>query len=213
MSLRSNGRVAAVLVLAGLAVFWVGVLVVAAENPGYRHGRDYVSTLASHGAAYGWLGVLAIASAAVAMFPAALLVGRLSRPAAYAIALAGAGFLVVAFTRLECSRGPAGCGLGGRFAVSGGTEVTHWAATTVSSVLLIVGILLTGVALLRTGRTVAGASSLVAAAVIAGAFLVMGGDSPGGVQRLGIVVATGWLAGVALAALVGRESPQLPSSG
>ena len=196
-------RIAATLVLAGLAVFWCAFLVAAAVNPGYSHGRDYVSTLASRGAEYGWLGVLAIAAAACAMLSAALLVRPLSRAAAIAVALAGAGFLVVAFTRLECSKGAAGCGLGGRFAISGATEVTHWTATTVSTVLVIAGVALTGVALIGARRTRAGIASLAAAAVTAGAFLVMGGQSPGGAQRLGILVATGWLATVAVDALVG----------
>ena len=56
------------------------------------------------------------------------------------VALAGVGFVVAAFTRLECPNGAAGCGLGGRFEVSGSTEIGHWTATTVSSVLLIAGI-------------------------------------------------------------------------
>jgi hypothetical protein len=198
-------RLAAALVLLGLALFWGGVVVAAAVNPGYSHGRDYVSTLASRGAEAGWLGVLAIAAAALAMFPAALLVGSLSRAAGLAIAFAGVGFLAVAFIRLECSRGAAGCGLGGRFAISGASEIGHWTAATVGTVLLIAGIALTGVALVRLERTVAGIASLVAGAATAGAFLAMGGRSPGDVQRLGIAVATGWLAALAIATLVGRE--------
>lgn len=213
MTSRIKPRVAAALVLVGLGVFWSGVLVVAAANTGYEHRRDYVSTLASHGAVHGWLGAFAIAAAGGAMLSAALLVRPLSRLAAAAVALAGVGFLVVAFTRLECANGPAGCGLGGRFAVSGGTEVTHWAATTIATVLLIAGVALTGLALLRARRIVAGVSSLAAAVVTAGAFLAMGGESPGGVQRLGILVATGWLAAVAIVALVGRESAHTPSGG
>ena len=212
VSLRQT-RAAALFVFAGLAVFWIGILVVAAANEGYEQGRDYVSTLASRGAVDGWLGVVAIASAAVAMFPAALLVARISRAAAASVALAGLGFLVVAFTRLECSNGPAGCGLGGRFAVSGGTEVSHWTATTVGTVSLITGMALTGIALLRDGRSTAGTISLAAAAVTVGAFLAMGGDSPGGVQRVGIAVATGWLAALASYVLRGRESPRSPSGG
>jgi hypothetical membrane protein len=201
------------LVIVGVATFWLGVLVVAAANDGYEHRRDYVSTLASHGSVHGWLGVLAISAAALAMLPAALLLRRTSGAAAIAVALAGVGFLVVAFTRLECSNGPAGCGLGGRFAVSGGTEVTHWAATTVATVLLIAGMALTGLSLVRSGRTPAGIGSLAAAAVTAAAFLAMGGDSPGATQRAGILVATGWLVAVALAALGGRESRRTPSGG
>lgn len=195
--------------LGGLAVFWSAMLVAAAVNPAYAHRRDYVSTLAAHGAEHAWLGVVAIAAAAGAMLAAGVLVRPLSRAAAIAIALAGVGFLVVAFTRLDCPNGAAGCGLGGRFAISGSTEITHWTATTVSTVLLITGIVVTGAALLRLRRTLTGLATLAAAAATAGAFLAMGGQSPGEVQRVGILVATGWLAAVAIATLAGsaRTAP------
>lgn len=204
--MREAGRWAAPVVLVCLAAFWTALVVAAALEPGYAHRRDYVSTLASRGAEHGWLGVAAIASAGLAIGYSALVVRRWSRLAAVALALAGAGFVVVAFTRLECSNGAAGCGLGGRFAISGSTEVTHWTATTVSTVLVIAAIALTGVALWRGGQRLAGGLTLAAAAVTTGSFLVMGGQSPGGVQRLGIVVATGWLAVVAVVALGSRSS-------
>ena len=203
MRLVGRRRLAAVLVLGGLATFWVAILVAAHVNPGYAHRRDYVSTLAARGAEHGWLGVAAVAAAAGAIALAGLLVQPLSRPAAMSITLAGVGFLVVAFTRLDCGNGAAGCGLGGRFAVSGTKEVTHWSATTLSTVLLIGGVAGTGLALVRLGRRLAGVATLVAAAVTAGAFLAMGGESPGGVQRIGILVATGWLAALAIATLAG----------
>lgn len=199
---RSVGLgIAATLVLVGLAFFWGVVLLAAAVNPGYSHGRDYISTLAAHGAAHGWLGVLAIVAASGAMLAAAVLVRPLSRLAGISIALAGVGFIVVAFSRLDCPSGAAGCGLGGRFAISGATEVTHWTATTVSTVLLIAGIAFTGLALVRHGRTLAGVASWAAAAGTTAAFLAMGGRSPGDVQRLGVLLATGWLAVVAIATL------------
>lgn len=193
---------AAVLVLAGLALFWSAFLVAAAVNPAYSHRRDYVSTIAAHGAEHGWLGVLAIAAAGAAMIPAGVLVRPFSRTAAAAIALAGVGFIVASFTRLDCPNGAAGCGLGGRFAISGSKEVTHWTATTAASTLLIAGIALTGLALLRVRRTLPGVLTFAAAAVTAGAFLATGGQTPGEEQRLGIVVATAWLAALALAVLV-----------
>lgn len=113
------------------------MLAAAAVNPSYSHRRDYVSTLAAHGAEHAWLGIVAVVAAAAAMIPASVLVRPLSRVAAAVIALAGVGFLVVAFTRLDCPNGAAGCGLGGRFEISGSTEIAHWTATTVSTVLLI----------------------------------------------------------------------------
>jgi Protein of unknown function (DUF998) len=192
----------ALAVVAGVAVFWGAILVAAAAEPGYSNRRDYVSVLAARGAQEAGLAILAIVAAAGAMVFAALLLRRYSKVAALLVALAGGGFVVAAFTRLECPNGAAGCGLGGRFEVSGSTEVGHWTATTVASVLLIAGIALTGVALVRRGRRLAGFASVAAAAAAAGAFLATGGDNPGVVQRIGILVATGWLAAFALATLV-----------
>lgn len=206
-----GGRIAAGLVLIGIGCFSAGILVAAAAEPGYRHRRDYVSTLASRGAEHGDLAVFAILAVAAAMLVASLLVRELSRAAALAIALAGAGFVVAALTRLECANGAAGCGLGGRFEISGGTEIGHWTATTISSILLIAGIALTGWALLRRGRRWWGVASLAAAAVTSGAFLATGGQNPGAIQRVGIVVGTGWLAAIAVLSLArgrrGRVGP------
>jgi hypothetical membrane protein len=204
---RRTAAIVALLALGGLALFWSATLVAAAANPAYSHRRDYVSTLAAHGAEYGWLGVTAIAAAGAAMLAAGVLIQPLSRVAASAIVLAGVGFIVVSFTRLDCPNGAAGCGLGGRFAISGSTEVTHWTAATLSTILFLVGIALTGLTLLRRRRTLPGLLTLAAGAVTTGAFLATGGQTPGEEQRVGIVVATGWLAAVALAVLVGARSP------
>jgi hypothetical protein len=203
---RAIAAMVALLVLAGLALFWSAMLVAAAVNPAYSHRRDYVSTLAAQGAEHGWLGVMAIAAAGGAMLPAGVLLRPLSRAAASAIVLSGIGFLVVSFTRLDCPNGAARCGLGGRFAISGSTEITHWTAATLASTLLIAGIALTGLALLRIRRTLPGLLTLAAGAVTAGAFLATGGQTPGEEQRIGIVVATGWLAAAALSVLVRAQS-------
>jgi hypothetical protein len=196
---RNSAAVVAVLVLGGIVCFWGAFLVAAALEPGYTHRRDYVSTLAARGAEHAALAMFAIVAAAAAMLFASLLARHVSRLAGAAIALAGAGFVVAAFTRLECPDGAAGCGLGGRFEISGSTEIGHWTATTVATILLIAGIGLTGIALIRRGHAIAGAASLAAAAVTAGAFLATGGENPGVMQRVGIVVGTGWLAALALA--------------
>jgi hypothetical protein len=191
----------AILALAGVVCFWVAIVVAAALEPGYEQRRDYVSTLAAHGAAHAGLAIFGIVAVAAAMVLTALLVRQVSRIAALAIALAGVGFVVVAFTRLECAKGAAACGLGGRFEISGSAEIGHWTATTVSTVLVIAGIALTGLALIRDGRRGAGGVTLAAALVTAGAFLATGGDMPGIRERIGIAVATGWLAAVAIATL------------
>jgi hypothetical membrane protein len=193
-------------VLGCLAVFWGLVLLVGAANSGYSQTRDYVSTLAARGSDYGWLGVLAICAAALAMIATAALLRALSRLAAALTGIAGIGFLVVAVTRLSCPQGPAGCGLGGRFEVSGFSEITHSAATTFSAVLLVAAMAWSGLELQRRGRTRAGLASLGAAAATAAAFLATGGSSPGWIERLGILVATGWMAALAVAALRPRPA-------
>jgi len=188
-------------VLGCLAVFWCLVLLLGAANPGYSQTRDYLSTLAARGADHGWLGVLAICAAALALVATATLLLVLSRIAALLTGIAGVGFVVVALTRLSCPNGPAGCGLGGRFDVSGFREITHSAATTVSAVLLVAAMAWSGIELHRCGRTRAGAASLGAAAATAVAFLATGGSSPGWIERLGVLVATCWMAAVAVASL------------
>ena len=180
------------LVLAGVAGFWCAILVAAALEPGYRQRRDYVSVLAAHGAEHPWLAILGLVAAAGAMLFASLLLWRVSRVAGLALALASAGFVAVAFTRLDCPNGAAACGLGGRFEISGSTEIGHWTATT-------------GLALVRRHRTAAGVATIAAAVVTTGAFLATGGDTPGIRERLGIAVATGWLATVAVVALLGAR--------
>lgn len=201
-----RARPVALFVLAGLALFWGAMLAAAALNPGYSHRRDYVSALAARGAEHGWLGVLAIAAVGGAIFAAGALIRPISRAAGYAIGLAGIGFLIVSVTRLDCSNGAARCGLGGRFAISGSTEITHWTAATVASTLLIAGFALTGITLLRSRHTVPGLITLATAAATAGSFLATGGQTPGEEQRVGVVVATSWLATVALATLRRRGS-------
>ena len=99
-------------VLGCLAAFWGLVLLVGVANPGYSQTRDYVSTLAARGADFGWLGVLAICAAAAAMLGTALLLRPVSVVAALLAGLAGVGFVVVAFTRLDCSEARLGAASG-----------------------------------------------------------------------------------------------------
>jgi Protein of unknown function (DUF998) len=65
-------------VLGCLAVFWCLVLLVGAANSGYSQTCDYVSTLAARGADYGWLGMVAICAAALALVATATLLWALS---------------------------------------------------------------------------------------------------------------------------------------
>jgi hypothetical protein len=150
--------------------------------------------------------VVAICAAAVAIIATALVLRPISNSAAVLAALAGVGFVVVAFSRLDCPKGPARCGLGGRFEVSGAAEITHSAATAVSAFLLVAAMAVSGIALVRAGRKHLGRSSIAAAIVTAVAFLATGGSSPGWIERSGILVATAWMAVFALGAPTRRAA-------
>lgn len=189
------------LVLAGLGVFWVALVLAGAASPGYSQRRDYVSSLAAHGVEDAWLGMLAIVAVGVAGVAAAVLLWRVTRAGALALACAGIGFVVVALVRIDCPNGAARCGLGGRFDVHGAPAITHWTVAVVSSVLVLVGAGLVAYALWREGRRAAGVVSAVAAAMTLVALVGTGGQSPGIVQRVWIAVMTLWLIGAALLAL------------
>jgi Protein of unknown function (DUF998) len=160
-----------------------------------------VSSLAAHGVEDAWLGMLAIVAVGVAGLGAAVLLWRLTRAGALALAWAGSGFVVVALVRIDCPNGAARCGLGGRFDVHGAPAITHWTAAVVSTVLVLVGVTFVAYALFRKGRRAAGVASAVAAAATLGALLGTGGQSPGVVQRAWIAVMTIWLVGAAAVAL------------
>jgi hypothetical protein len=148
-----------------------------------------------------WLGMLAIAAVGVAGLGAAVLLWRLTRAGALALACAGVGFVVVALVRIDCPNGAARCGLGGRFDVHGAPAITHWTAAVVSTVLVLVGATLVAYALFRRGRRAAGVISAVAAAATLVALVGTGGQSPGVVQRSWIAVMTIWLVGAAAVAI------------
>ena len=188
-------------VLAGLLVFWVALLLAGAASPGYSQRRDYVSSLAAHGVEDAWLGMLAIVAVGVAGLGAAVLLWRVTRAGALALAGAGIGFVVVALVRINCPNGAARCGLGGRFDVHGAPAITHWTAAVVSTVLVLVGASLVAYALWRRQRRAASVTSAVAAAMTLVALLGTGGQSPGVVQRVWIAVMTVWLVGAAVLAL------------
>lgn len=194
------------LVLVGLGVFWAALLLAGAASPGYSQRRDYVSSLAAHGVEDAWLGMLAIVAVGVAGVAAAVLLWRVTRAGALALACAGIGFVVVALVRIDCPNGAARCGLGGRFDVHGAPAITHWTAAVVSTVLVLVGAALVAYALWRRRRRAASVVSAVAAAMTLVALVGTGGQSPGVVQRVWIAVMTLWLVGAALLALTRRAA-------
>jgi len=177
----------------GLAAFWAAVLVAAHVNPGYSGRRDYVSSLAAHGAEHPWLGMLAIAALGAAGVGAAILVRPLTRVGAVAFLVAGFAYVVAGIARIDCPDGAAHCGLGGRFDVHGNQAITHWTAAVLANVLVLAGLLLVAERLARRGRGVAAGATLVAALATLVALVATGGQTPGEVQRGWIVVMTVWL--------------------
>ena len=147
-----------------------------------------------------WLGMLAIAAIGVAGLGAAALVRPLTRAGA---SRSRARAWASSSSRSSESIARAGrhAALGGRFDLHGAPAITHWAAAVASTVFVLVGVALAALALFRSGRRAAGVASAVAAAATLGVLLATGGQSPGVVQRVWIVVMTVWLAGVATVAL------------
>ncbi len=112
--LRSSRRFS--LIVASLAVTWGFVLLAAAQQPGYDHLRDSISSLAARGAHLPWIGAMAIAAGGSATVAASLVLRRVSQPAALALGVAGVALLVVALAPIGCPDGAAGCQMypGGR---------------------------------------------------------------------------------------------------
>lgn len=209
MSVRPRSLAASALVLVGLATFWTALFVAANVNPGYSERRDYISSLAAHGAAHAWLGMLAIAALGAAGVGIALLVRPLTRWGAAAFLVAGLAYVVAGIVRINCPDGAARCGLGGRFDVHGGQTITHWTAAVIANVLVLVGLVLVGERLARRGRRVAAGATFVAAGVTLVALVATGGQTPGEVQRAWILVMTAWL----VAAVTWATEPRRPGGG
>jgi hypothetical membrane protein len=202
-------RRAAVSVLVLVALFWVAVVIAASVNTGYSHSRDYVSSLASVGADHAWLGVLALAAVGAAVALTFFLVRPVSRVAAVAVALAGAGFVFGAFARIRCAEGAAFCGVGDRQSadIENTRGYLHEGAVIGSSLLLVVAMTALGVALLRQGRRTGGIASLIAALATVVTLALVSGDTPGAEQRIWIAVMTLWVITVALSALMRADNP------
>ncbi len=202
-------RRAAAGVLVLVALFWVAVVIAASVNTGYSHSRDYVSALASVGADHAWLGVLAIAAVGSAIALTFFLVRPVSRVAAVAVALAGAGYVLGAFARIRCAEGAAFCGVGDRQStdLENTRGYLHEGAVIGSSLLLVVAMTALGVALLRQGRRTGGIASLIAAVATVVTLALVSGDTPGAEQRIWIAVMTLWVIGVAITALLRTDNP------
>jgi hypothetical protein len=112
--LDAESRRYAALSVAGVTLFWLGVLIGGSLAPGYRQSRDYISALASRGSAVAPIGIAAIASQGLGFLFGGLFVLRRwrSRAAGLPMVLAGLSVVVVAAFRIGCPDGAAGCGFG-----------------------------------------------------------------------------------------------------
>ena len=100
---------------AGVAGFWVAAALGGRVEPGYDAGQDYLSALASVGAAGPQVGLAMFACGAGALAAASAVVRRLEPTAVLGrrMLIAAAGFVAVGgLARVRCVDGAAGCNAG-----------------------------------------------------------------------------------------------------
>ena len=125
MARSPTARTAGTLALAGVALFWVGILLGGLLAPDYSPREDYISALASRGSSVAAIGIAAIAALGLAHVAAGVAAEAEWRAHALALflVLAGVAGVVVASARMSCASGAAGCGI--TF-----TSGKDWMATT-----------------------------------------------------------------------------------
>ncbi len=138
---------------------------------------------------------------------------RFDSSEAVSVAVAGVGYVVVAFARLRCADGAAYCGVGDRRSddLENAGGYVHEGAVLIATLLLVIAMTAIGIALLRAGRRSGGIASLAAAGATGVTFLLVRGDSPGGMQRIWVGVMTIWAAGAAVWTLSRDRNVHLPS--
>jgi hypothetical protein len=214
---RRRPSAVALLALAGVAVFWPATVAGGTLQPGYRIGRDVLSTLASYGARSPWIGIGAIA--VLAAGHAALAAGIASvlrfRLAAALVAGSAAAGLLVALFRIHCPAGAARCG--GDVGLGGGEPLTdrvHGSAVAAYAVFVALAMLAVAVGSLRSpdrgGRRLAAASGALG---VASAWLASGlldAPQPGMHQRAWLAVNSLWSLVMAAAILARRPRARPP---
>lgn len=211
---RVAGAPAVAAVLTGLLLGAFAALVVlaATRTPGYSHRRDFVSALASDGAAAAGVGMAAITAYALAHATAAFVLRRGGglRVAPVLLGLCAASGVVTALARITCPAGAAGCGTDGRPVPDGLSDRVHGAAVASYAVLVVLAMLAVvpaAASSLRARRgpgarpagRARGAAALLALAspVLAVAstasVLRLGGADTGAWQRAWLAANAGWL--------------------
>jgi hypothetical protein len=216
-SFRNEGAwpVRAVIACIGLEIFAVASVVAGALDPGYDPRREGISALAattSPSAAVMIGGFLALAvgtiSAGLALW-SRLSRGTAGRIAAGLVLLAGAGMVVVALARQDCSELIGACAAAERAGTLSGHHVLHQLVSLAVFAALIAALFVLPRGLRRNQpwarcavpTRLAGLAALVAlVALLSGS----SGDLGGLVQRAFIVLVFGWP--VLLAALPGRTT-------
>ena len=110
-----RARPARVGVAVAVAGFWLAALTAGAVEPGYDPGRDYLSALASVGAAAPAPGLLMFGCGAAALAAAGVVVQGVvpsARLARRLLLVSAACVGVAGLARVSCSDGAAGCGAG-----------------------------------------------------------------------------------------------------
>ncbi len=189
-------------VYAGMALFWVLLMGAALVQPGYDSARDSISSLASHGAALPWIGMLALVLAAFGILGAGLLLRRISDPAALTLGLAGLALLVVAVTRITCPMGAAECAMSD--ATPDMTSRWHWLGSALYEMAILAATACASLCLWRAGRRTFATWLLIG---IAASLLLFAGlpIEFGLRQRANMLVHTALIAGLISASL--RHSP------
>jgi hypothetical membrane protein len=211
----------AVAVQVAFVASWI---VAGALTPGYSHTHSGVSALAAHGMPHPWIVMAGFVLVGLSAIAVAVGVGivlparRAATVAAMLFAVAGIGFLVVAFARLDCDLAQHACST--RFHhgdLSWRTSLHAWTGLVVS-----VAIIGTAFALARalwpspTGALALAAGVDGALLLVAALLLYSATDGAGGiVERVQLVVAQAWFAIVAAGILyetrgVPRVAPPTP---
>lgn len=196
------GRAARWVAAGAVLAFWFLVLLAGSMNPGYAPARDYISALASRGAAHAWVGVLALVALPLAHTAVGWLVRRSLPIAGAGLGLAAVAGLVVAADRISCPAGAARCSVAGQARPTDWMDAVHGKAVAVYGVAMVLVLVAVAVGLWRApGRRGLAVVSAIAAP-LSGVLLLgsVGGTHPGLPQRCWLLVNTLWLVAMAVRA-------------
>lgn len=190
----------------------------ARQQPGYDPLHDTLSSLASEGAAWPGIAVVAMASAGLGTILASFPLRRVSQPAALALGVGGVSLFLVAFTRIACPHGAAGCAMGPETAYA--TATAHTTGLILFEIALTGAVASTGLCLWRAGARMLAVVAFLGIALSIAFFAVVPIDV-GARQRVWLLVNTMLIAGahvvrlpepVAVPALAGRAWSRRESS-